>query len=272
MLNGRPAYPVVSGGGAAVAGASVPLGDSARPPRTFTLDELAARGDALALSIGSKVTASTILLACVVVILIGAQTLLSTMDGMNRDLNEMNKQLAVATTGLGILNETMNSVPPQARHVSAIVGTVDETAKAVKVSRGHIETMTGTTAKVNEQLGAIAGSTQAMRSSLEGAAGDAKELSTTIGELNGQLDPLVTTQHQMLLGTRKMRSGLDGMNASLAYVVRIMNYIAAPPTGGGMTIKAELPRQTLPPLPGIKAEVDPVPVFPRNIWPVYTGP
>ena len=95
-------------------------------------------------------------------------------------------------------------------------------------------------------------------------------LNTTIGSLNGKIDPLVTTQHAMLLGTQKMRAGLDGMNKSLAYVVRTMNYIAVPPTGGGMTIRADLPKETLPPIPGIKAEVEPVAVFPRGIWPVYT--
>lgn len=244
----------------------------ARAPKTFTLEELASRTDALALSIGSRITASVILLACVVVILIGAQTLLSTMESMDRDLKEMAEQLAIANGGLVILNDTLDAVPPSARHVGAIRATMEATSKEVEVSVGHIETMAGTTEQLNGRLGAIAGSTTAMRTSLEGAAGDAEELSTTIGALNGNIDPLVKTQRQMLQGTRRMRSGLDGMNASLAYVVRIMNYIAAPPTGGGMTIRADLPKQTLPPLPGIKAEVDPVPVFPRNVWPVYTGP
>lgn len=243
-----------------------------RVPKTMTLEELSARTDALALSIGSRITASVIMLACVVVILVGAQTLLATMEAMDRDLKELSEQLAMANVGLDVLNDTLDSVPPSARHVGAIRATLEETSKEVKVSVGHIDTMTGTTSQLNDQLGAIAGSTTEMRTSLEGAAGDAEQLSTTIGSLNGGLDPLVKTQREMLQGTRRMRGGLDGMNASLAYVVRIMNYIAAPPTGGGMTIRADLPKQTLPPLPGIKAEVEPVPVFPRNVWPVYTGP
>jgi methyl-accepting chemotaxis protein len=256
----------------AAAAAPAPGIAAARPPRTYSLEELAQRTDALALKVGAKATASTLLVACVVVILIGAQSLLATMEGMDRDLKEMNEQLAIANGGLVVLNDFMDSVEPTSRHLEAIVATVDDTSAEVKVSVGHIEAMTGTTAKLNEQLGAIAGSTTEMRTSLESAAGDTEELSTTIGELDTSIQPLVKTQHQMLLGTKKMRGGLDGMNASLAYVIRIMNYIAAPPTGQGMTIRAELPKQTLPPLPGIKAEVEPVPVFPRNIWPVYTGP
>lgn len=246
--------------------------ERSRPPKTLTLEELSTRVDALALSVGSRITASVIMLACVVVILVGGQTLLSTMESMDRDLKEMSEQLAIANGGLDILNDIMDSVPPSARHVGAIRATMEDTSREVKVSVGHIETMTATTAQLNEQLGSIAGSTTAMRSSLQGAAGDAEELSTTIGTLDGGIDPLVKTQAQMLQGTRRMRGGLDGMNASLAYVVRIMNYIAAPPTGGGMTIRADLPKQTLPPLPGIKAEVEPVAVFPRNVWPVYAGP
>jgi hypothetical protein len=271
---------VVAGGGGGAAAAAAPLPQPGGPSglavepaprlqRTYTREELAARADALALGIGSRVTASTLLLACVVVILIGAQSLLTTMQQMERDLNTMNEQLAIANGGLVILNETMDSVPATSGHLETIVGTVRDTSDQVTASVGHIESMVGTSAQLDQQLGAIAGSTTEMRSSLEAAAGDTEQLAGTIGSLDRQLDPLVTTQAQMLQGTRRMRAGLDGMNQSLAYVVRIMNYIAAPPTGGGMTIRADLPKQTLPPLPGIRAEVAPVPVFPRGIWPVY---
>jgi hypothetical protein len=153
-----------------------------------------------------------------------------------------------------------------------VVKTVQGTSKEVKVSAGNIDAMTKTTAKVNEQLGAIASSTGEMRGSLQSAATGTTKLSKTIGALNQDIGPLVKTQHELLLGTRRMRGGMDGMNASLAYVVRVLNYITRPPTGGGMMIRADLPKQTLPPIPGIKAEVEPVSVFPRDIWPVYTGP
>lgn len=258
----------VRGGGAASATSS-PL---ERPARTFTLEELGERVDTLALAVGTKATASALLLACVVVILVGAQSLLATMEEMDRDIKEMNEQLAIANGGLDMLNTTMDSVPPTARHLGAIVKTVRGTSSEVKVSAKRIETMSGTTAQLNEKLASIAGSTGDMRGSLENAAAGTDTLSTTIGSLNENITPLVKTQHSMLLGTRRMRGGLDSMNASLAYTIRIMNYIAAPPAGGGMTIRADLPKSTLPPLPGLRAEVKPIPVFPRNVWPVYTGP
>jgi uncharacterized phage infection (PIP) family protein YhgE len=180
--------------------------------------------------------------------------------------------MAIANVGVDILDKTMDALPPTSKHLETIVGTVGEVSKEVKVSADNISSVAGTTRELNGQLTDIAASTTSMRESLEGASKGTEELSTTIGSLNSNIDPLVKTQHQMMLGTLKMRGGLDGMNASLAYTIRIMNYIAAPPHGQGMTIRAELPKQTLPPLPGIKAEVEPIPVFPRNIWPIYTGP
>lgn len=255
---------------ATIAAAPGPAG--ARPAKTWTFEEVTQRVDALALSVGARATASTLLLACVVVILVGAQSLLSTMERMDRDIKVMNEQLAIANGGLDVLNKTMDSLPPTSRHMGAIVATVGETSKEVKVSAGQLEKMTHTTAELNKSLTSIAGSTASMRGSLEGASEDTSTLATTIDDLNGDIGPLVKTQHEMFLGTRKMRGGLDSMNSSLAYTIRIMNYIAAPPHGGGMTIRADLPRETLPPIPGIRAEVKPVQVFPRNIWPVYTGP
>ncbi len=247
-------------------------GSAARPPKTFTREELAARADALALRVGTKVTTSAVLLAAVVVILIGAQALLGAMESMNRDVNEMNRQLAISNKGLAILNETMDSVPPTSEHMNAIVKTVAGTKRQVTVSATRIGKLRAQTEKINGQIGSITSSTTKMRTSLQSAGSDTTTLSKTITSLNQDIGPLVKTQHQLLTGTKNMRSGMDGMNASLAYVVRVLNYIAEPPTGGGMTIRADLPKQTLPPLPGIKAEVDPVNVFPRDVWPVYTGP
>lgn len=244
----------------------------ARAPKTYTLEELAQRTDALALALGTRVTASVLLLACVVVILIGAQSLLASLEGMERDLDEMNEQLAIANGGLDILNKTMDSLPGTSKHLTTIVSTVGDVSGEVKASAKNIGSVADTTATLNGQLEGIAGSTTEMRESLEGAAKGTEELSTTIGSLNTGIAPLVQTQHEMLLETIKMRGSLDGMNASLAYTIRIMNYIAAPPHGQGMMIRADLPKQTLPPIPGIRAEVAPIAVFPRNIWPIYTGP
>ncbi|MCW2922755.1 MAG: hypothetical protein JWM98_159 [Thermoleophilia bacterium] len=268
MLN--PPRASVTGGGAAAVTTGGPL--PARTVRSFTFEELAARSDALALRLGARATASAILLACVVVILVGAQSLLSTMEGMDRDIKEMNTQMATANVGIVVLNKTMDSLPGTRKHLTAIVGTVSETSTQVKVSSKSIAGMAATTKGLNGKIGSIATSTTSMRTSLQHTAAGTDKLAGTISELNTGIGPLVETQHSMLLGTKRMVSGIDGMNSSLAYVVRQLNYITAPPTGGGLMMRATMPKETLPPIPGIKAEVAPLNVFQRFVWPVYTGP
>jgi len=243
-----------------------------RMPRTFTLAELAQRSDALALKLGTKVTASAVLLAAVVVILIGAQSLLASMQSMDADLKKMVGYMTVSNEGLDKLNVMMDSVPLTAQHMDAIVGSVEGTSTEVKTSAKSLTEMATVTGTLEGRLGNIAGSTKQMRTSLEATAGDTSRMGSTITELNGNIGPLVTTQHEMLLGTTKMRNGLDDMNDSLAYTIRTMNYITAPPYEGGMQMMTELPKEMLPPVPGLRAEVQPVSAFQRFVWPVYTGP
>lgn len=269
MLNQHdPRIPVSGGGAAAMAG---PMG-AARMPRTFTLEELGQRSDALALRLGTKVTASAVLLAAVVVILVGAQSLLASMQSMDADLKKMVGYMTVSNEGLDKLNVMMDSVPLTAQHMDSIVGSVEGTSTEVKTSARSLTKMAGVTETLEGRLGSIADSTKSMRTSLEATSADTERMGSTITELNGNIGPLVTTQHEMLLGTTRMRGGLDDMNDSLAYTIRTMNYITAPPYEGGMVMRTELPKAMLPPIPGLKAEVAPVSAFARYVWPVYTGP
>lgn len=244
--------------------------------RTRTAEQVAASVDVLALKVGTRITASALLLACVVVILLGAQSTLSTMQGMDHDIAKMNELLATSNAGLNILNTTMTSVEPTSKHLSTVVQTVQATRTEVATSTKHINGLATTTKRLDTRLGSIAASTHAMRVSLQQSGASTTKLSGTITELNGSIGPLVKTQHEMYLGTKRMRAGLAGMNGSIAYVVRILNYITAPPTGAtdgtGMQVRADLPRETLPPLPGLKADAKPLQVFPRMAWPIYEGP
>ena len=155
MLTPRPRR-AVTGGGAAV------QAPAARLPRTRTIAEVSARSDALALKVGTKATASALLLACVVVILIGAQSLLATMEVMDAELKEMNEQLAIANVGTKILNESLASVTPTAAHLEEIVGTVEATSAEVKTSSQEIGAMVTVTDGLDSQLGSIATSTSSM--------------------------------------------------------------------------------------------------------------
>ena len=255
---------------AAPRGSGLPGSD--RVVRTFTRQELAARTDALALTIGTRATASALLLACVVVILIGAQSLLSAMQDMDRDIKTMNGQLAVANGGLDVLNTTMESLPKTSASLERVLVAVKETGTQVTISGRNIGAMGATTDKLGGRLDHIATGTKAMGASLDSTAKGTVELGSTVGTLNDRIPPLVATQHEMLGGLKQMRAGLDGMNASLAYVVRQLNYMTAPPGAGGMVVLADLPKETLPPIPGLSVTTDPVSLFPRMSWPIYTSP
>lgn len=244
---------------------SIPL----KPTRKAA--EFAQKVDVLALSIGSKVSASAILLACVVVILIGAQSMLSALHSMDSDIKEMNVQLSIANVGVGKLNESLNAVEPMANSMHDIVKTIDSTGDEVDVSAKTISKMASTSSTLDHRLSGIATSTSNMATSFDQMSGETSKLASTIGGLNGQIGPLAQTQHGMYLQTVRMRGGLDSMNQSLAYVVRVLNYMTAPPSGQDFSIRAELPKETLPPVPGIRVEVEPMSVFQRLSWPIYKG-
>jgi cell division protein FtsB len=235
-----------------------------------TLAEAAQAVDVLALRLGTRITASSVLIAAVIVILVGAQSLLTTLDGMERDIAALNKQLAVTNAGVKILGSTMGAVPASQRNLAAIITTVETKQASVAESARQVEAMAATTASLQKRVAAISTSTAQMRASLETAAASTEQLDATITQLDAGMDPLVAAQRRMFLGTAAMRGNLYGMNGSLGYVVRQLNYLAAPPGGGGFTVQADLPKETLPPLPGLSAQAAPLQVFPRGIWSVYS--
>lgn len=252
---------------------------SAVAPTSSYLQSLPAAGrpsivqrfDTLALGIGSRITASTLLLACVLTIVIGASSMLDTLQKMDRDLKTMNEQLAIANKGTDVLNLTLDALPPTAEHLHDVVATVEGTSAEVSESKQAITKLADTTTGLVAALGEIATQTAAMRGSLERVDGGTATLGATVSELNTRIDPLVATQHRMLGETRRMKGGLQGMNASLAYTIRTLNYMSAPPTGRGFTVRVDLDKRSLPPIPGVKATTDPVEVFPRGAWETYGG-
>lgn len=246
---------------------ALPARGDGRPTRTAA--QIAQQVDVLALNVGTKISASALLLACVVVILLGAQSLLGALGAMDTDIAEMNKQMDIANGGLVVLNKTMDSVEPMSVSMHNVVKTIDATGAEVDISAKTIGSMAKHTNDLRSGLGDIAGSTTDMRTAYGDMSTETVGLAKTIDGLNEQIGPLATTQHDMFLGTSTMRGGLDTMNDSLAYVIRVLNYITAPPSGQDLKLKVELPKEVMPPLPGIRAEVDPVSVFPRMSWPIF---
>lgn len=244
---------------------------SAAAPPTPAGRGLLARIDAVALSIGARTGIGALVLACMLVIVLGAASMLETLEKMSDGLAVNLGQLKTANAGLDTLNETMDSLPPTNEHMTKIIATVKDTSTEVKTSKRSIEALDARTKRLNTGLGDIADSTGAMRSSLEQVDAGTGRLAGTVSELNGTVAPLAATQKQMLAEVRQMQTGTGNMNASLAYVVRTLNYITAPPTGQGFMLRVDMDKKTLPPIPGVKAETDPVTAFPRGAWPVYRG-
>jgi septal ring factor EnvC (AmiA/AmiB activator) len=227
--------------------------------------------DTFALSIGSKITASSLVLACVLCVVLGATSLLSSLEEMDRDLKVMSKLLEDANSGLAVLNTTMDSLAPTTKSLDAIVVTVSKTSEQAKTSKAAISELGTTTTTLNEMLTGIEEETAAMSASEQELASSTEQLNATLTDLSTTVDPLATTQSGMLGEVKTMKTGIAGMNGSLAYTIRSLNYMTAPPTGQSFSLQVELDKKALPPIPGVKAKADPVVVFPRGSWPVYTG-
>lgn len=238
----------------------------------LTASRVQRRADAVALQLGAKLTVSAIFLACIATIAIGAAALLDTMRAMDADLKVMSQELDTSNEGLVVLNKTMDSLPPTDRHMVKIIKTVTSTRKEVRTSSRAVAALNSNTKNLNAMIADIAGSTGRMNTSLGNVDGETRKLGTVVESLSGDIGPLAATNKKMLTDVHSMRRGMQGMNASLAYVVRTLNYIAAPPHGQGFLIRTELDKKALPPIPGVHAKTDPVQVFPRNPWPVYKGP
>ncbi len=243
------------------------MGASATHPTASVMTKF----DMLALSIGSRITVSALFLVCLLTIVVGAQSILGSMKKMEADLKVLTQALKVANEGTDTLNVYMDSLPPMSESLIEVVGTVEATSKEVGKSKAAINQMADTTDQLNAGLGNIASGTTSMRTSLESVDRGTTSLSSSVTDVAGKIGPLATTQHNMLLETQRMKKGIADMNASLAYTIRIMNYMAKPPTGQGFTVRVDMDPKTLPPIPGVKAKTDPVEVFPAGSLPVYRG-
>jgi len=166
----------------------------------------------------------------------------------------------------------MEALPKTGKHVTTILATVQGTGAEVKTSSARIASTATATTGIATKLDGITTSTSAMRSAHEHAEQGTNQLDTTVTSLNSKLTPLVKEQHGQLLQTRRMSGGLDAMNDSLAYITRVLNWMSAPGTGGAFKIQADLTKDTLPPIPGLKVEAEPIAVFERGAFPLYTGP
>jgi methyl-accepting chemotaxis protein len=230
-----------------------------------------ARLDALALTIGAKTTVGALVIASMLVIVLGAASMLETLTKMRDGLHTNLGQLQEANRGLDELNKTMDSVPPTADHMAAMVPIVRDTSKEMETSKLAMSQLQAGTTKLNGTIGDIAKGTGNMRVSLEKVDVGTSHLATTASSLNKLVARCAKAQAEMKNIVIGMQAATTNMNNSVAYVIRTLNYITAPPTGQSFMLRVDLDPKTLPPIPGVKATTDPVTAFQRGSWPVYKG-
>lgn len=236
-----------------------------------TMSSAKQKADSVALGIGSRIGVGALLIASLLALMLGAAAMLDSLKQQESHLRDMSKNLAVTQEGLVVLNKSMGSVPPTSTEMKKILATVDDVQVEMERSASTLSDISSTTAGLSGGLADIASSTNAMRASLESINTSTGQLTGNLTEVNQQLGPLVKVQDGMLNEVKVMRQGTRNMNASLLYVVRVLNYLSAPPAGGGFTASVEPSKAALPNLPGLKTETNAVEVFPRNVWQPYTG-
>jgi archaellum component FlaC len=240
-------------------------------PQSFAVaaDAPVGKLDALALSVGSRLTMSTLIVASVITIAIGASALLSSLRSMSADLKIMHAQLDIAAEGTEVLNSRMDLVPKMAGQMEMVVGTVGQTQKQVKASRNSVEKMAQSSHRLRGRVDKVSSDTASMKKNIESVSAQTDPLAATVNKLDRKLDPLVAGQHSLIPLVNQSADYICAMNGSLGYVLRILNYLTAPPSGIPFTARVEMDESTLPKIPGLKLEKDPVKVFDRGSWPIY---
>jgi hypothetical protein len=228
-----------------------------------------ARGDALAMSLGSRVSVLTLVVASIVTIAIGAASLLGSLRDMESELKQMRGELAVAVDGTETLNVRMDNVPKMASQMEVITSTVDATAKQVTASKESVAAMADSAGNMSASVADVTTDTKKMAGHINAVSDTSEKIAGTVEKLDRQLVPLARRQRSLVGSASQTADYLCTMNGSLAYVLRITNFLTKPPTGGPFTSRVEIDKAALPPIPGVKATAAPVKVFERGAWPVY---
>ncbi len=172
--------------------------------------------------------------------------------------------------------DRMNASQEGLVRIDAALGTLSETTRtiggAVGESRTRIGGLSNATARIAALVGKVDASTGAITAQLAEVSIRTGALARSVDALGVTVTPLVASTASVRTSVDGMGTGIAGMNGSLRYVIRVLNYLGAPPGGGGFSVRVRLDPRSLPAIPGVKIATDPVPVFTRNRWRPYTGP
>jgi uncharacterized protein YoxC len=198
--------------------------------------------------------------------------MLAALDSTDRSLARMETSLVRIDQGVAAMDASTTGLEQIDTSMDALGSSTSTIALAVAESRRRIGGLAESTRRIGLLVGAVGSTTNTIDGQIAGVSGETSTLSTSVARLAGTVTPLVASTASVRRSVDSMAGGINGMNGSLHYVIRVLDYLAAPPAGGGFSVRVTLDPRSIPPVPGIEVATAPVGVFTRHRWQGYTGP
>jgi methyl-accepting chemotaxis protein len=198
--------------------------------------------------------------------------MLAALDSTDRSLGRMEGSLAQINGGVRAMNDSQNGLTRIDASMGTLAASTDRIATSVARSKTQIAALAAGTRRIDRLIGAVDESTRTITTRLGAVDTGTATLASSVTALGGTVTPLVDSTASVRRSVDAMGAGIDGMNGSLRYVIRVLNYLSAPKGGGGFAVRISLDPRMIPDIGGVELNVDPVGVFARNRWKTYAGP
>jgi methyl-accepting chemotaxis protein len=196
---------------------------------------------------------------------------LSAIGSTDDHLGRMEASLVQINGAVDRMNASQEGLERIDVSLGTLGATTDTIGKGVAESRSRIGGLSDATSRIASLVGQVDSSTRSITAQLAVVSTRTATLARSVDALGTTVTPLVSSTASVRASVAGMGKGIAGMNGSLRYVIRVLNYLAAPPGGGGFSVRVNLDPRSLPDLAGVIVRTDPVPVFTRNRWKPYTG-
>jgi hypothetical protein len=207
-----------------------------------------------------------------VTIIAGGVSILHSVRGINHSLVRLEAALGTANASVDALNHRMNAIGRMDADLARARTLTDGIGGSVARSRARIRALRSGTAGIDAALARVASSTDRINGSLQGIDSQTGGLATSVAAVGRTITPLIGTNRALRRSVTSMRSGVSDMNGSLRYVIRVLDYMTAPPGGGPFSIDVRLDPALIPKVKGLTVTSAPIEVFRRGQWRPYTGP
>jgi len=198
--------------------------------------------------------------------------MLAALDSTDRSLGRMEASLVQINGGVDAMNDSQTGLVRIDGSMATLAASTDQIATSVARSREQIGSLAAGTRRIDRLVGAVDASTRTITRRLGDVDAGTGTLAGSVSTLGSTVTPLVASTASVRGSVDAMGDGIDGMNGSLRYVIRVLNYLAAPTGGGDFNVEVTLDPRMIPDIGGVSLRVDPVTVFHRNAWKQYAGP